>query len=97
MTVWPLAALRVTVNVAVVVPLLPSMTLTSPIESDGCASSLTMVPWPCPSATVAPLTLLTLTKKVSSGSLSVSPITCTVKVALLLPAGMVSPFTLEEM
>lgn len=75
-------------KVAVVVPLLPSLTLTSSIDRAGCASSLTIVPRPCPSLTVAPVTLLTLTKNVSSGSASVSPLTSTVKVALL-PAGMV--------
>ncbi|SUZ38490.1 hypothetical protein CPBF1521_44460 [Xanthomonas arboricola pv. juglandis] len=82
-------------KVAVVVPLLPSLTLTSSIDSAGSASSLTMVPWPWPSPTLAPVTLLTLTKKVSFGSLSVSPLTSTVKVALLLPAGMVCPVRLE--
>jgi hypothetical protein len=41
-------------------------------------SSLTMVPWPCASVTFAPTTLATLTKKVSFGSLVVSPLTLTV-------------------
>ncbi len=40
-------------------------------------SSLTIVPWPCPSTTVAPVTFVTLTKKVSSGSATVSPVTKT--------------------
>ncbi|WP_425480532.1 hypothetical protein [Xanthomonas vesicatoria] len=61
-TVWPLAVLRLTVKVAVVVPLLPSITLTSSIDSAGAVSSLTIVPRPCASATLAPVTLLTLTK-----------------------------------
>ena len=42
-------------------------------------SSLTIVPWPWPSPTVAPVTLETLTKKVSSGSTVVSPLNVTLK------------------
>ena len=46
----------VTVNRALTVPLLPSVTDTSPIDSEptGAVSSLVIVPWPCPSAIVAP-------------------------------------------
>ncbi|MNU93265.1 hypothetical protein D3C71_832040 [compost metagenome] len=91
MTVCPLTADNVTVNVAVTVPALPSVTVVSLMDSEGTASSLTIVPVPWPSATVAPVTLLTLTRKVSLGSCNVSPLTSTVKVALLLPAAMVCP------
>ncbi|MCY1524798.1 hypothetical protein D9M68_597490 [compost metagenome] len=80
LTVWPLAALRVTVKTALVVPLLPSTTVTSLMDRLGNGSSLTMVPCPWASATMALTTLVTLTKKVSLGSLSASPLTCTVKV-----------------
>jgi hypothetical protein len=49
----PLTALRLTVNVAVAVPLFPSPTLTSLIESDGAASSSVIVPSPTPSPRLA--------------------------------------------
>ena len=42
-------------------------------------SSLTIVPWPWPSATVAPVTFVTLTRNVSSGSTAVSPLTRTLE------------------
>ena len=42
----PLAAERVTVNVAVVVPALPSVTVTSPIDRVGAGSSSVIVPSP---------------------------------------------------
>ena len=67
-------------NTALTVPALPSITVASLIDSDGSGSSLTMVPTPWPSTTTALVTLVTLTKKVSLGSLSVSPLTSTVKV-----------------
>jgi hypothetical protein len=41
-------------------------------------SSLTMVPWPCPSETVAPVTVVTLTKKSSLSSPVESALTLTV-------------------
>ena len=75
-----LAALRVTVKTALTVPALPSVTVTSLIARLGSGSSLTMVPTPWPSTTTALTTLVTLTKKVSLGSLSRSPLTSTVKV-----------------
>ena len=53
MTVWPLAATRLTVNVAATVPALPSVTVTSLIESAGGGSSSVIVPTPWPSAIVA--------------------------------------------
>ena len=52
-TAWPLAAERVTVNVAVVVPALPSVTVTSSTDRVGGASSSVIVPSPEPSAIVA--------------------------------------------
>ena len=62
------APVLVIVNVINCVPALPSASATSPIENAGSASSLTIVPTPCPSATFAPLTLVTLTKKASLSS-----------------------------
>ena len=70
---------RLTVNVKVVVPALPSFNETSLIVRFGAASSLTIVPCPWPSVTFAPVTLVTLTKKVSLVSGVVSPLTRTVK------------------
>ena len=52
-TSLPLAAPSVTVNVAVVVPVLPSTTVRSPIDSAGAGSSSVIVPAPVPSASVA--------------------------------------------
>lgn len=52
-------------------------------------SSLTMVPWPWASETVAPVTLVMLTKKVSVASTLVSPLTVTAKEKVELVARMV--------
>ena len=60
-TVCPLAAESVTVKVAVVVPALPSVTVTSSIDRVGGASSSVMVPAPEPSAIVALAGLVRLT------------------------------------
>ena len=81
-----------TVNSRFVVPLSPSATDASLIESDGVAgtSSLVMVPWPTPSATLAPVTPLTVTVTVSSASTIVSPVTLTANVASDEPAGILS-------
>jgi hypothetical protein len=46
----------------------------------GATSSFEIVPWPCVSPGVAPVMLVTLTKKVSFGSTVVSPLTVTAKV-----------------
>ena len=54
------------------VPLSPSLTATSPIDSLG-PSSLMIVPTATPSVTVAPLTLVAVTVKVSFASTAVSP------------------------
>jgi hypothetical protein len=43
-------------------------------------SSFWIVPWPWPSPTVAPVTLVTLTKKVSAASMVRSPLTVTLNV-----------------
>ena len=59
-------------------------------HSAGRPSSLTMVPWPCPSLMVAFTGLVRFTKKVSFSSGLVSPITLTVMVPESEPAGMVS-------
>ena len=79
-----------TVNNAERVPESPSVMRTSLMDRVGRAtvSSLRIVPVPCASATLAPVTLLTLRKKLSFDSTVVSPLTSTVKVLLLLPAGM---------
>ena len=82
-----------TTNENVVVPALPSTPVTSAIDSVGAASSLTIVPVACASATVAPLTLVTLTNNVSFGSGSVSPFTVTANRTVSLPAGITVPGT----
>ena len=77
MVVVPAGAESVTVKTAVTDPLLPSPTTASPMDREGCASSLRIVPCPCPSARVAFVGLLRLTKNVSSASYLVSPFTVT--------------------
>ena len=61
MTVWLLAGVSVTVNVAVTVPELPSVTETLSIVSGG-RSSFVIVSTPCESAIVALLAALRLTR-----------------------------------
>ena len=63
----------------------PSVTLTSLMLSRYTASSLMIVPTPCPSATGAPTTFDTLKKKVSFDSSVVSPVMLTTKVLRGLP------------
>ena len=53
-------------------------------------SSLRMVPVACSDSGIAPVTSFTSTRKVSSGSLAVSPSTCTVIEASVSPSAMVS-------
>ena len=65
-------------KVAATVPVLPSVTATSAIESPGSGSSSVIVPTPCASPTVALTGLERLMKKVSLVSSSVSPLTSTV-------------------
>ena len=54
-------------------------------------SSVWIVPWPWPSVTVAPVTFVTFTKNVSSGSTAASPLTTTENVYDVWPEGMVWP------
>jgi hypothetical protein len=75
---------------ALVFPLLPSTTATSSIESDGGGSSSRIVPNPLPSAIVALTAFERTTVYVSSASSRRSPLTCTVKVRDVSPAGIVS-------
>ena len=89
MIVFPLAAESETVNVAVVVPALPSATDTSPIDRVGAGSSSVMVAWPEPSAIVALAGLDRATVKVSLFSSIASPFTVTSIVALVAPAAIV--------
>ena len=76
---------------ALVRPAFPSVTATSLIEIVGTASSLVMVAVATlgveTSAKVAPVRL---TVNVSLPSSLVSPFTCTVNVAVVLPAGIVT-------
>lgn len=76
-------------------PLFPSTIDTSDVEIAGSGSSLVIVPTPCPSMTTALTTLVTFAKNVSLASFSVSPLTVTVKLALLAPAGIVWPARLR--
>ena len=64
-----------TVNVAFVVPLSPSVTVTSFTESEGAPSSSVIVPTPVPSATDALTAFERLSVKVSSVSSIRSPLT----------------------
>ena len=89
MTVFPLAAESETVNVAVVVPALPSVTVTSSIDRVGDASSSVMVPVPEPSAIVALPGLDSPTVKVSFASSVTSPFTVMATVAVVAPAAIV--------
>jgi hypothetical protein len=76
------------VKVAFTVPALPSVTVTSLMEILGSSSRMVPIPWP--SAITALVALLRLTKKVSFGSPRRSPLTSTVIVPLVWPAGIVS-------
>ena len=77
-TVRPLGADRLTVKTALVVPVSPSVTATSLMERLGRGSLLLMVPTPWASVRRALLGLDRLIKNVSSSSLKMSPMTCTV-------------------
>ena len=85
-----LAALRLTVNVALTVPVSTSVTVTSLIESDGMPSSSSIVATPDPSLIVALPGLDRLRRKVSLFSSSVSPATNTVTVRVVWPGANVS-------
>ena len=83
------AADRLTVKTALVLPLLPSVTVTSPMET--ASSSLRIVPIALARRGAWRSTaLLRLTKNVSSGSSSVSPWTATVIVLVSSPGLNVS-------
>ena len=74
-------------KVALTVPALPSVTVTSSIESVGSGSSSVIVPTPWPSAIVAFVGFERLTKNVSFASSSRSPLTSTVTVFVVWPGG----------
>ena len=76
-------------NTALVVPLLPSVTVTSLIARAGAASSLRIVPAPLASAMVAPPAPERLTLKPSSASATASPTTATVTVLVVSPGAKV--------
>ena len=75
-------------NTALTVPPLPSITLTSPIEIVGAASSFEMVPTACPSGDRRVHGIDRSSVKVSSPSNLVSPFTATVIVALAVLGGI---------
>ncbi len=54
-------------------------------------SSLTIVPMPWPSPMAAPVTFVTFTRKVSSGSTVASPLTVTSNALVDSPTGIVWP------
>jgi hypothetical protein len=68
----------------------PAATCTVTVTVTGAASSLVMVPTPCASVIVALAGAVRLTKNVSFGSVVMSPLTLTVRVVLVAPAGIVS-------
>ena len=83
---------RVTVNTALVVPALPSSSETSLMENAGAGwttgpgpSSLTIVPVPYASFSVAFVGAVRLTTKFSFSSTAASPLTTTVTVLLVSP------------
>ena len=81
---------RVTVKVKSVVPVLPSLLLTSLIENVGGPSSLVIVPTPVPVSMMALTGFERLTSNASSSSSATSPFTFTVTVLLVWPAVKVS-------
>ena len=88
-TVFPLTAESETVNVAVVVPALPSATETSSIDRVGAASSSVIVAWPDPSAIVALAGLDRVRVNPSLISSIRSPFTVMATVAVVAPAAIV--------
>src|SRR5436305_9328424 len=83
-----LACAIVTVTAAGVVPQLPSVTEASPTDRADRSSSITVATaWP--SAMVALVAPERLTRNVSSGSMTASPVTATVNVLLVAPDGIV--------
>ena len=88
-TAWPLTAESVTVNVAVVVPALPSATETSSTESVGGGSSSVIVPSPGRRRSWRSTGLESVMPNVSSTSSRTSPFTVTANVAVVDPAAIV--------
>jgi hypothetical protein len=88
-TALPLVAERVTVNVAVVVPTSPSLSVTSFTDSRGSGSSSVIVASPEPSVIVAFPGLDKVKPKDSFGSSSTSPFTVTPIVVAVDPAVIV--------
>ncbi len=86
-TVWPLAADRVTVNVAVPAA---SDTVTSPIDTVGAASLSVIVPTPTPSAINAFVGADRFSVNDSGASSVVSSITATDTVCEVTPGANVS-------
>jgi len=92
-TVRPLGADRVAVNVMATGPVADSVAgLGMPLSMDsrGGSSSSTMVPTPWASATVALVAFTRSTVKVSSGSSRVSPVTWTLTVLDVSPGEKVT-------
>ncbi len=89
-TVLPLAAESVAVNVMLAVPALPSVSETSLMVSDGAVSSFTMVPAPWLSAIVAFVAPDRFTTYVSLGSSVRSPTIGTGTVCTTCPGRNVS-------
>ncbi len=79
-----------TLKLAVTVPVSPSVTVTSPIATEGSESSSVIVPSPCASSIDAFKALDRLRKKFSSFSSSASPLTSTVTVFVVSPAAKLS-------
>ena len=75
---------------AATVPELPSVTVTSPTETLGSASSFVIVPTPWLSPSVPWTAFVRLTRKVSVSSFSVSPFTSTVTGREVWPAAKVT-------
>ncbi len=84
--VWLLAEVSVAVRVAVP----PSVTVASPRLITTAPSSFRIVPVACPSAIVAFTAFDRFTRNVSSGSTVLSPLTATVIVPVVAPAGIVA-------
>ncbi len=94
MTVLVVVAESVTLNAALVVPLLPSVTVTLATASEGSTeppeSSSVIVPSPTASTIGAPVASDRFTLKVSLGSDRVSPITWTVTCFAVSPGAKMS-------
>ena len=81
---------RETVKVIRRVPASPSLSMASLIESTGVASSLTRVPMAWARARLAPDGLVSVRARVSSDSLTASPLTWTCIVPVVAPGARFS-------